>query len=72
MNKELIVKLADECGFYVEGNKIFAENYDHINSNLEKFAQLIVDECCDIIHEDGYATLNQCAYKIEKHFGAVR
>ena len=38
---------------------------------LEKFAQLIIDECCDIIDEDGYSTLNQCVLKIEKHFGML-
>ena len=36
---------------------------------LEKFARLIVEECCDIIYEDGDATLNQYARKIEDHFG---
>ena len=36
---------------------------------LEKFAQLIIDECCDIIDENEYSTPNQCAWKIESHFG---
>jgi hypothetical protein len=40
-----------------------------IGFELEKFAQLIVEECCAIIYENEYSTPNQCAWKIEKHFG---
>ena len=36
---------------------------------LEKFARLIVEECCAIIYENEYSTPNQCAWKIEHEFG---
>jgi hypothetical protein len=40
-----------------------------IGFELETFARLIVEECCDIIYENEYSTPNRCAWKIESHFG---
>jgi hypothetical protein len=51
-----------EAGFPEWSNKT-------IGFELEKFARLIVEECCDIIYENEYSTPNRCAWKIEKHFG---
>ena len=53
----------DECGMFWD--------QDGLNDgvDLEKFARLIVEECCAIIYENEYSTPNQCAWKIESHFG---
>ena len=61
MNKRL-EELAEEAGFPKWSDKT-------IGFELEKFAKLIIEECCDIIYENEYMTPNQCAWKIEKHFG---
>ena len=34
----------------------------------EKFAKLIIDECCDICYDNEYMSPNQCAWRIEAHF----
>jgi len=42
---ELVKELADQAGFYVESDKIFADDcFDSINRELTNFAELIIKE----------------------------
>jgi hypothetical protein len=63
MNEQRIRELAKQAGFYPENN------WDHTNwhaaghnPTFEKFAELIVRECCDQVRMVD-------AMEIKKHFG---
>ena len=56
--QELILK----AGFPEWSNKT-------IGFELETFAKMIIEECCDICYDHGDHEANKCAWKIEKHFG---
>lgn len=74
-----IKKLAEEAGFMLWGEETWnpgdaidwSARYD---TELEKFADLIVKECSDVAHkcilEDGSDfPLKSVAYRIKEHFG---
>ena len=77
---ERIVKLFMQS---VDSNYIPLPIEDHIPSWTEKFAELIVRECCDIVNQEALHTdyipaeMNQYVFKrlmkafdkIEEHFG---
>jgi hypothetical protein len=76
---ERIRKLADEAGFkYIKDEGIgWAGNY---NASLPKFAELIVRECMQVVHNGinnatdwDSSSWDQCCenrmYAIQKHFG---
>ena len=72
MNEKLI-KLALDSGLLNYVDNETPRNY-FINGHadldeLKKFADLIIAECCDICYDNEYSTPNQCACKIEEHFG---
>ena len=69
MNKR-IEEIAKKMDFDRDEHGMFWDQ-DGLNNgvDLEKFARLIVEECCAIIYENEYSTPNQCAWKIESHFG---
>jgi hypothetical protein len=48
---ELIRKLAKKSGFRLDSNGIYTAKLEHlpITENMEKFAELIVKECADIM-----------------------
>jgi len=48
---ELIRKLAKKSGFSLDSNGIYTAKLEHlpITENMEKFAELIVKECADIM-----------------------
>jgi len=80
MKRELIVKLADEAHFYVEGNKIFADDcFDSIDRELTDFAELIIRDCIDacykaneirnIVPPTQEQVVLWCIDEIEKKFG---
>jgi hypothetical protein len=63
---ERIKELAEKTGFrYDNGEWQFADD-----SNLEKFAELIVKECAGIVENQGkFSRYDTLAKKIKKHFG---
>ena len=68
--KELIEQATESTGFLTAGDSVPPLPVREFNK--EKFALLIVGECCDLIydrgeHSDGSVT----KYKIRKHFGLV-
>jgi hypothetical protein len=64
MNKELIQKLIKQSYFYDEPN-------DSTIFDREKFAELIVRECTNMLPEDSVRDANgvHMFYVIRKHFG---
>lgn len=69
MNKR-IEELANRAGFEKgDYNMYWDQDGNSEGVDLEKFAKLIIEECCEIIYENEYMTPNQCAWKIESHFG---
>ena len=62
---ERIEQLAEQC--WVHTNEpLFGANSPHWEFDRQKFAELLIRECCDIIEEDGSAVLPLI---IKKHFG---
>ena len=61
---ERIKELAEKQGFT-------GPNYLLSSQELEKFAELIVRECIDVIGEENYAMLTGKAYctQLKRHFG---
>ena len=61
MNKR-IKELANKAGY--------SKDYLEIGlpSNMEKFAELIVKECCDVAHRNHYVNRLTLGDKINKHF----
>ena len=62
-----IKELAEQAGFVDKGNNITTYlNFDH-----EKFTELIVRECIDVIGEENYTMLTGKAYstQLKRHFG---
>jgi uncharacterized protein YutE (UPF0331/DUF86 family) len=59
---ERIQELIQKAGFPEWSNKT-------IGFELETFAKLIIEECCDICYDVGESTTNRCAWEIEKRFG---
>ena len=47
--EKIINELADEAGFLIEGDKIYADSFNSINDILEEFAKLIIEKCGDIV-----------------------
>ena len=82
---ERIRELAEQAGMTDDkfGMYFAKDKHDEDGVDLEKFAELIVRECCDIINQEGLHTdyisaeMNQYVFKrlmkafdkIEKHFG---
>ncbi|CAB4131712.1 hypothetical protein UFOVP132_223 [uncultured Caudovirales phage] len=46
--EKIINEFADEAGFLIEGDKIYADSFNSINDILEEFAKLIIEKCGDI------------------------
>ena len=64
---ERIRQLSEQCGF-----RSNPDIYDRNQSfDIEKFAELIVRECIDVIGEDNYTMLTGKAYctELKRHFG---
>ena len=65
---ERIRQLAIEAGFYVADDKIYTPlSREEITKYQEKFAELLVRECVDILKEDDGATPN--GELLFEHFG---
>jgi len=65
---ERIVELAEQCGFRSD-----PDIYDRNQSfDIEKFAELIVRECADLVddHDDSYPYVS-FGDMIKKHFGVA-
>lgn len=81
MMNDRIVQLAEQAGWFVDDGDIFADDcFDPVNTNLEKFAELIVRECIKICEDmdgvDNFKTYMHprtprydCALEIKEHFG---
>jgi hypothetical protein len=66
MNNERLIVLANECTSYKEG--LIEGKHDIEVFDKEKFAELIVRECCDVLYDNelgGY----QVNYVLKEHFG---
>ncbi len=57
-------ELAEQAGIAIWGDAVFMFNHEHIlqSCDLEKFAELIVRECCSQVREID-------SMEIMKHFG---
>ena len=66
MNKELVKKLALECGAWhrVYESKRFM--HDH-NFDIERFAELMVQDCIRTLQNNGYDDAAQCLH--DANFG---
>lgn len=64
---EKIEKLAEEAGF-VEG--WFSESGDDCEREIKKFAELIVQECVDVIDVGGeFVSRPKMVERLKQHFG---
>jgi len=65
---ERVEKFARECGAWnqVYGNRTFMidEHFD-----IEKFAELIVQECAELANEETSLPYDSYSEKIKRHFG---
>jgi len=72
---ERILKLAEQAGFYVADGKIYIPTTsEEITTCQEKFAELIVKECLDIVNRKEYSyheadPLWETSQLIKEHFG---
>jgi hypothetical protein len=74
---ERIRQLAKKSGFSLDTNNIYTAKLEHlpITENMEKFAELIVRECCDVLQNEdirhsGYGYNQGFLHKkIKEHFG---
>jgi hypothetical protein len=63
---ERIKQLAEQAGFVDKGSNHTA----YINFDHEKFAQLIIEECCNQLHDPNrYSDGDFAKWRIHKHFG---
>jgi len=62
---ERIRELAEQCRFEIQGIncEVLGQGFDE-----EKFAELIVKECCDIVHRKTDESI-RVVMAIEQHFG---
>ena len=69
---ERIEKLAEQAGIAVWGDTVYMYNpKDTLNSAvLEKFAELIVEDCAGIVDNWGrWLLYDKLAVKVKQHFG---
>lgn len=78
---ERILNLAEQAGIAVWGDAVYMYNpKDTLDSAvLEKFAELIVQECVDIASQEDFDVMmkegylcSQTAKKIKEHFGVEK
>ena len=64
--------LAEQSGFYVSESRLEIlapdSTTDNITEALREFAELIVRECCDIVHRKTDESI-RVVMAIEQHFG---
>jgi hypothetical protein len=68
---ERIIELAEQAGFNLPNNLVEGQNGPGVRTErdkLEKFAELIVRECCDIVHRKTDESI-RVVMAIEQHFG---
>jgi Na+-transporting NADH:ubiquinone oxidoreductase subunit NqrD len=70
MNEQML-EFADEAGFMVEEDNIFADDcFDAINDQLQTFAELIIKECIRLGEESQYKCRTfPVSVAIKDHFG---
>jgi hypothetical protein len=72
MNQQLITDHAEHCDFYV-GNEHWDKSYEEQQRLwVEKFAELIVRECCSIVNDrTQHNNQHDCptVLDIKEHFG---
>ena len=68
---ERILELAEESGFIVEDEEIYANELFHeITKDMEKFAELIIQECIRLGEESQYKCRTfPVSVAIKDHFG---
>ena len=69
---ERIKELAKQAdGVFIHKLITGAKQYTFLEKDLEKFAQLIVRECVEVIGEENYTMLTGKAYctELKRHFG---
>jgi hypothetical protein len=66
----VVQKIIDQVGIkpYSEPPMRAVTGYSMTFEQMEKFVQLIVDECANICYDNEYSTPNKCAWRIEAHF----
>jgi Na+-transporting NADH:ubiquinone oxidoreductase subunit NqrD len=71
MMNERILELAEESGFIVEDEEIYANELFHeITKDMEKFAELIIQECIRLGEESQYKCRTfPVSVAIKDHFG---
>ena len=70
---EKIKELAEQSGFFPVPNETETDwEYRAENARYEKFAELIINECLDIVDKEVLGMVGVNAMKkIEEHFGIV-
>ena len=73
MMNEKIKELAEQSGFFPVPNETETDwEYRAENARYEKFAELIINECLDIVDKEVLGMVGVNAMKkIEEHFGIV-
>ena len=69
---ERIRKLAKKSGFSLDTNNIYTAKLEHlpIAENIEKFAELIVEECLNLVDRGGeFVSRPKLVERIKEHFG---
>ena len=71
MMNERIKELAEQAGYHINGGKIFIRTTsEDITSCQEKFAELIVQECIDVVNVGGeFVSRPKMVERIKEHFG---
>jgi hypothetical protein len=63
-----ILELAEHCDFYVGNEHSSASHEEQQRLFLEKFAQLIVQECAEFVEQD-QGSGEVLSYRLKEHFG---
>jgi hypothetical protein len=63
-----IRELAEHCDFYVGNEHSDASHEEQQRLFLEKFAELIVEECAEFVEQD-QGSGEVLSYRLKEHFG---
>ena len=68
---ERIKKFAEQAGFGKRDNELYTSRLEHlpITEDIEKFAELIVRECCEVAHCNFHVDGLTLGGILREHFG---
>jgi hypothetical protein len=73
MNREQIIQMAREAGFFIQKNEIYSmstQSDQELTEWIERFAKLVAEHCAKICEDNWHECGGQCAHVIrygDKH-----